>query len=160
MLTLDAAFGVTSGSGTSSEAVGVDARLPAVPPPRAREWSVPEARALLETSWLPETPRLLFSGLLHFQGSASVAMDSETRELRALEAEVAALQRECRMLQNAGEKTSGAWYVARVHPSRPMPCSTRRTSQPSDSSGLRLPHPPPRKPRAQERGGRRPEMGT
>ncbi|XP_021071695.1 centromere protein P [Mus pahari] len=36
-------------------------------------------------------------------------MDSETRELRALEAEVAALQRECRMLQNAGEKTSGAW---------------------------------------------------
>ncbi|EDL41078.1 centromere protein P isoform X1 [Mus musculus] len=36
-------------------------------------------------------------------------MDSETRELRALEAEVAALQRECRMLQNAGEKASGAW---------------------------------------------------
>ncbi|XP_034366680.1 centromere protein P [Arvicanthis niloticus] len=36
-------------------------------------------------------------------------MDSETRELRALEAEVAALQRECRMLQNPGEKTSGPW---------------------------------------------------
>ncbi|XP_031214130.1 centromere protein P [Mastomys coucha] len=36
-------------------------------------------------------------------------MDSETRQLRALEAEVAALQRECRMLQNPGEKASGAW---------------------------------------------------
>ncbi|GAB1298160.1 Centromere protein P [Apodemus speciosus] len=35
-------------------------------------------------------------------------MDSETRELRALEAEVAALQRECRMLQRPGEKMSGA----------------------------------------------------
>lgn len=46
-------------------------------------------------------------------------MDSETRQLRALEAEVAALQRECRMLQNPGEKASGAWYVARVHPSCP-----------------------------------------
>lgn len=46
-------------------------------------------------------------------------MDPETRELRALEEEVAALQRECRMLQNLEEKTSGAWYVARVHPSGP-----------------------------------------
>eukprot|EP00073_Rattus_norvegicus_P040895 XP_008769753.1 PREDICTED: centromere protein P-like [Rattus norvegicus] len=36
-------------------------------------------------------------------------MDPETRELRALEEEVAALQRECRMLQNLEEKTSGAW---------------------------------------------------
>lgn len=53
------------------------------------------------------------------QGSSRVAMDSETRELRALEAEVAALQRECRMLQNPGEKTSGPWYVDRVRPSGP-----------------------------------------
>lgn len=36
-------------------------------------------------------------------------MDPETRELRALEAEVAALQRECKMLQKPKEKTSGAW---------------------------------------------------
>ncbi|XP_052013229.1 centromere protein P isoform X1 [Apodemus sylvaticus] len=35
-------------------------------------------------------------------------MDPETRELRALEAEVASLQRECRMLQRPGEKMSGA----------------------------------------------------
>ncbi|XP_060228551.1 centromere protein P [Meriones unguiculatus] len=35
-------------------------------------------------------------------------MDPETRELRVLEAEVAALQRECRMLQKSVEKTSGA----------------------------------------------------
>lgn len=66
-------------------------------------------------------------------------MDSETRELRALEAEVAALQRECRMLQNPGEKTSGPWYVDRIHSSlRPMHLSTRQTYRPSDSSGLPL----------------------
>lgn len=35
-------------------------------------------------------------------------MDPETRELRALEAEVAALQRECSMLPRPWEKTSGA----------------------------------------------------
>lgn len=40
---------------------------------------------------------------------ARAAMDPETRELRALEAEVAALQRECKMLQKPKEKTSGAW---------------------------------------------------
>lgn len=41
-------------------------------------------------------------------------MDSETRQLRALEAEVAALQRECTMLPEPWEKTSGAGYVAPV----------------------------------------------
>ncbi|OBS66614.1 hypothetical protein A6R68_04854, partial [Neotoma lepida] len=35
-------------------------------------------------------------------------MDPETRELRALEAEVAALQRECSLLPKPWEKTSGA----------------------------------------------------
>nr|XP_048288961.1 centromere protein P isoform X2 [Myodes glareolus] len=35
-------------------------------------------------------------------------MDSETRQLRALEAEVAALQRECTLLPEPWEKTSGA----------------------------------------------------
>ncbi|ERE78542.1 centromere protein P-like protein [Cricetulus griseus] len=39
---------------------------------------------------------------------AAGAMDPETRELRALEAEVAALQRECSMLSKPWEKTSGA----------------------------------------------------
>lgn len=63
--------------------------------------------------------------VLHLQGSGLVVMDSETRELRALEAEVAALQRECRMLQRPGEKTSGAWYVARLHASRPCTLAPR-----------------------------------
>lgn len=46
-------------------------------------------------------------------------MDPETRELRALEAEVAALRRECSMLRKPWEETSGARYVAPVHPSGP-----------------------------------------
>lgn len=66
-------------------------------------------------------------------------MDPETRELRALEAEVAALQREFRMLQKSEEKTSGARYVALVHPSGPRTIAPGRLNQPPDSSGLRLP---------------------
>lgn len=66
-------------------------------------------------------------------------MDSETRQLRALEAEVAALQRECTMLPEPWEKTSGAGYVAPVPHLGPARRSTWPTWQPPDSSGLRLP---------------------
>lgn len=90
----------------------------------------PGERGALTELWGAAFPR---------QCRAPGAMDSETRQLRALEAEVAALQRECTMLPEPWEKTSRAGYVAPVPHLGPARRSTRPTWLPHDSSGLRLP---------------------